>query len=624
MPSSEATAARNSILWLWLASFGRAAGENAIRVLMLRNLITRGTPEESMVSSCRLLFFWLVFACLPALVLAPLIGGVATGRPRRAVLLGGTLAALGVIVFCTFTKGPLLSLAGVLAVESVFFACIRFSAIAPLTKQARLSVLMIQGLMLIATLGGMFLGFEYSYGFDPELKVPEASLPEGLQLALAGYTLAFVALLFLKLPAEEGNFLQEGLIVPFVRAAIGSLRVKLLRRSLIALTLLFALQMLNFVMIYSIEKDADEYYYPLAILIGVVCAMFFDHPFRCLAVLPVTSLLAVGVVIWGMSSGDWQWPGLILGGLIGFCSLAPLTQLHIHSPNSQRGRIFAFAFSLCAIVTLLCCIALLKYERNPDLGRHDVGYVLLAVAGIFALFSWVAFMRPFVEGVTDLCLTPFYRIQAVGEDLYDMPANGAMLVIANHAAWFDPLWLAKVLPRPTTPMMTASFYDLPVISFLMRKVIGTIRVPEIAVRREAPEIQEAIQALDRQECVVLFPEGYLRRKEEQPIRRFGRGVWQIVSAKPELPVYACWIEGSWGSFFSYMNGKPTKNKKFDRLRKIRIAVRKIEPLLPETRASHMATRQALLAEVVKCRELLGLPDVKLTASMEVEGKEGEG
>jgi 1-acyl-sn-glycerol-3-phosphate acyltransferase len=173
-------------------------------------------------------------------------------------------------------------------------------------------------------------------------------------------------------------------------------------------------------------------------------------------------------------------------------------------------------------------------------------------------------------------------------------------------------------------MMTASFYDLPVISFLMRKVIGTIRVPEIAVRREAPEIQEAIQALDRQECVVLFPEGYLRRKEEQPIRRFGRGVWQIVSAKPELPVYACWIEGSWGSFFSYMNGKPTKNKKFDRLRKIRIAVRKIEPLLPETRASHMATRQALLAEVVKCRELLGLPDVKLTASMEVEGKEGEG
>ena len=38
-------------------------------------------------------------------------------------------------------------------------------------------------------------------------------------------------------------------------------------------------------------------------------------------------------------------------------------------------------------------------------------------------------------------------------------------------------------------------------------------------RREAPEVQDAIAALDRGQNVLIFPEGWLRRKEEQAVRR---------------------------------------------------------------------------------------------------------
>jgi 1-acyl-sn-glycerol-3-phosphate acyltransferase len=208
-------------------------------------------------------------------------------------------------------------------------------------------------------------------------------------------------------------------------------------------------------------------------------------------------------------------------------------------------------------------------------------------------------------------LWPVYRIHACGPGLAHLPPRGPCLVIGNHAAWFDPLFLAKIVPSPITPMMTSKFYDLPVLSWIMRHIIGTIRVPDVRYRHDAPELQEAVAALDRGEYIVLFPEGYLRRKEEQPLRRFGRGVWKILSDRPTTPVFACWIEGNWGSFFSYRGGPPTKGKRIDFWRHIQIGV--IGPIAIDTAtlSDHMATRTFLMQQVAAAREPLGLPPLEL-------------
>ena len=165
-----------------------------------------------------------------------------------------------------------------------------------------------------------------------------------------------------------------------------------------------------------------------------------------------------------------------------------------------------------------------------------------------------------MEGTAEILLSVAYRVRACGPGLEHLPARGPCLLIGNHAAWFDPLFLAKIAPAPITPMMTSKFYALPILAWLMRHVVGTIRVPDKSLRHEAPELKEAVAALDRGECVVLFPEGFLRRKEDVPLRRFGRGVWQILSDRPQTPIFACWIEGAWGSYFSYRGGPPTKRQ----------------------------------------------------------------
>jgi 1-acyl-sn-glycerol-3-phosphate acyltransferase len=135
---------------------------------------------------------------------------------------------------------------------------------------------------------------------------------------------------------------------------------------------------------------------------------------------------------------------------------------------------------------------------------------------------------------------------------------------------------------------------------------GTIRVPEKAIKRDTAELQDAIAALDRGECVVIFPEGYLRRTEEQPLRRFGQGIWQILKARPLTPVFACWIEGGWGSYASYFNGKPTKNKRPDVRRPISVGVAAAVTVPEDVLQEHLRTRVHLMNLSSAAREFLGL------------------
>ena len=241
--------------------------------------------------------------------------------------------------------------------------------------------------------------------------------------------------------------------------------------------------------------------------------------------------------------------------------------------------------------------------------------MVTTLAMIGAIVAWMALHRATMEQLLEVAIWPLYRIKGHGPGLDTLPLRGPLLVVANHAAWFDPVWVAKVMPRRLRPMMTSTFYDLPGLSWLMRNVARAIRVEYSTYRREAPELEEAIAALDHGECVLLFPEGSLRKSEERPLRHFGQGVWHILSQRPDTPVVVCWIEGNWKSFFSYWKGPPTKNKRFDFWWRIDIAVGEPHVLHEKTLKELKATRSYLEKQ---CREMRGV------LGLEVPRAEGEG
>ena len=263
---------------------------------------------------------------------------------------------------------------------------------------------------------------------------------------------------------------------------------------------------------------------------------------------------------------------------------------------------------------------LVNLGDNPAAARTPLLNILLGVTGFAFVAGIGCFFRPAMELTLEVLQSPLYRIRAIGPGAGQMPMRGPYLVIGNHSAWMDPLFVATIVPAPIVPMMSSTFYDLPVISWLMRHVFGTIRVPDKTVRHEAPELKEAVAALDRGDCVVIFPEGFLRRKEEVPLRRFGRGVWQILKDRPTTPVFACWIEGAWGSYFSHRGGPPVKGKRPDFWRSIRIGV--VGPITVDAAmlADHMATRTFLMGQVSEARRPLGLDPLALPTANEAEGE----
>lgn len=347
-------------------------------------------------------------------------------------------------------------------------------------------------------------------------------------------------------------------------------------------------------------------------LIGFALPVAFRfHPYRVLALVPpaVTGLL-VGLL--GVGSVDDPNPWAL--GLIGFCGgLVGGASVRNHSPSGspemssgRHGPNLIKGVAAGVLAGILCFTALPAAAYLVFTG----GWPAWVLAGVIVVAVWVVFRRPVVElGLRTLAL-PFYRVRAVGPGLSAIPASGPCLVIANHAAYLDPLFLAYFVPRPVTPMMTALFYDRPGIRHLMRYIfVDTIRVPETPLKREAAEIKEAVAALDAGKCVVIFPEGYLRRKEDQELRRFGRGVWEIVRARPGTPVVACWVEGGWGSYFSFKGGPPTKNKRAGFRHRIDVGVLPPERVPADILADHIATRFHLMNRVMAARKPLGLPDL---------------
>src|SRR5262249_31061853 len=149
------------------------------------------------------------------------------------------------------------------------------------------------------------------------------------------------------------------------------------------------------------------------------------------------------------------------------------------------------------------------------------------------------------------------------------------------------------------------FYDLPVLRWIMRRLVHAIRVQANKLNRDPPEIDEAVAALDRGQCIVVFPEGFMRRRDEAPLRQFGQGIRRILTRRPQTPVVVCWIEGGWGSYFSYKNGQPTVNKRMDWWRRIAIGVDRPCVLGPQVLADQRATRSFLMHACLEARRHLG-------------------
>jgi 1-acyl-sn-glycerol-3-phosphate acyltransferase len=349
----------------------------------------------------------------------------------------------------------------------------------------------------------------------------------------------------------------------------------------------------------------------LLLVFAIVPAILLPAP-RVLGIVPpATALLGLAVlgpIVFGES---FLWTQLVVSA-IGTILAASFRYLVFYGRSSakiprkmMRMRKVDLALIAGCFASLLGLFAMCRGDIER-LKSIEFRWFLFPIVFIFVAFAWIRLFRPFFELCVEAKVRMNYRLVVDGPGATKLPIQGPLIVIANHACWWDPLFLAKALPRPVTPMMTSIFYDRWYIKPLVKYVFGTIRVPDSRARREAPEIHVAVRSLDDGKCLILFPEGFLRRKDDVPLRRFGRGIWEILKARPETPVVCCWIEGAWGSYSSHWNGPPGKNKPKEGRRTIRIGMSEPMTVPRAILEHHLTTRIQLMNEVSKARAHLGL------------------
>jgi len=239
--------------------------------------------------------------------------------------------------------------------------------------------------------------------------------------------------------------------------------------------------------------------FAIGIAVGFLASLLQRHLQRLYALLPLGSAFMAVALVGRNFVPESVIPVAVLGVSVGITLLPIHRGLFFALP--QKFRFGAFACLYAAVIALLLPLVWLL----PRDDRRLESIVCVAISTISLVVSTCVFLREIVEQLVEIIIWPLYRVRAFGPGLHKVPLQGPAIVVANHAAWLDPIWLAKVLPCRLTPMMTSRFFDKPLIGWVVRVLAHAIRVPDTGFRREAPEIQQALQRLREGHIVMIFP-----------------------------------------------------------------------------------------------------------------------
>ena len=164
---------------------------------------------------------------------------------------------------------------------------------------------------------------------------------------------------------------------------------------------------------------------------------------------------------------------------------------------------------------------LVRGDANTEWGSVEPGYRVVEASLIPLLGLW---FRWTIEGRENI------------------PARGPAIVACNHVSYLDPLAVAYAIStagRRPRFLAKSELFRNPVLAGLLR-MTGQIEV-ERGTARAALAFHRALEALDRGEIVVVFPEGTVTTDPElQPMAPKSGAVRLALRAQAPLIPCAAW------------------------------------------------------------------------------------
>jgi len=156
-----------------------------------------------------------------------------------------------------------------------------------------------------------------------------------------------------------------------------------------------------------------------------------------------------------------------------------------------------------------------------------------ASAARSTLPQWVLeLIRPVVGGLSRL----IWKIEFYGVE--NVPANGGLIIAANHQTYIDPFWLSLPIKRPTRYLAWSAAFRWPVIG----KCLTWFGAWPLALEGGDPAaIRSSLQWLRNGGAVVIFPEG-ARSTATGSLERFKAGAVRL-ALEAQVPILPVTIKG---------------------------------------------------------------------------------
>lgn len=121
-----------------------------------------------------------------------------------------------------------------------------------------------------------------------------------------------------------------------------------------------------------------------------------------------------------------------------------------------------------------------------------------------------------------------------------VPQAGALVIVSNHASYFDPPILSSCMQRPVAYMAKEELFDVPILKQGIR-LYGAYPVKRSAADRSA--IRAAVDALNEGWAAGIFLQGHRTPDARITNPKFGGAMIAAKAKAPLLPVSLWGTEG---------------------------------------------------------------------------------
>lgn len=125
-----------------------------------------------------------------------------------------------------------------------------------------------------------------------------------------------------------------------------------------------------------------------------------------------------------------------------------------------------------------------------------------------------------------------------------LPAKGGALLLPNHVTFADAFFISAACPRPVRFVMDDTVLKYAPVRWFCA-VFNTVNIRK-GQSREA--LRLTVEAVNQGDIVCYFAEGQLSRTGA--LNELKRGV-ELIAGKISAPLVPLWIDGAWGSVFSF-------------------------------------------------------------------------